>query len=350
MLLLVFFSFFSSNTYSIDDVSFTRNSSIIGHFILVFIIFYIGLRPISGKYFGDMGSYAFQYEDFVAGEKVDFINSKDLGFDIYMKLCSEIMSVEFFFLMCAILYVVPLYLAVKKILNKYWFYPFFFLVISFSFWSYGTNGLRNGIATSLFIYAITRDDKKKIITFLIIASLFHKSIYIPLLAYIISLLYKNTKTYIIIWLLAIPLSLALGSFWEGFFANLNLFDSDRFEGYLDGDEEFQEQFSSLGFRWDFLVYSATGVLSGWYFIIKKGFNDKYYTIFFNIYLITNSFWILIIRANFSNRFAYLSWFLLGLVISYPFAKEKFFNSQHRNLGIILLAYFAFTFLMNVILA
>ena len=71
MLLLVFFSFFSSNTYSIDDVSFTRNSSIIGHFILVFIIFYIGLRPISGKYFGDMGSYAFQYEDFVAGEKVD---------------------------------------------------------------------------------------------------------------------------------------------------------------------------------------------------------------------------------------------------------------------------------------
>ena len=70
---------------------------------------------------------------------------------------------------------------------------------------------------------------------------------------------------------------------------------------------------------------------------------------FNIYLFANAFWILVIRANFSNRFAFLSWFLLALVICYPWLKFYFEKNQHRKLGMIMLAYFGFTYLMNIIL-
>ena len=104
-----------------------------------------------------------------------------------------------------------------------------------------------------------------------------------------------------------------------------------------------------GFRWDFLLYSASGVFAGWYFIEKKGFQDALYQRLFNTYLIANGIWILIIRANYSNRFAFLSWFLLGLVIIYPLLKSKIFSRQHVVIVRIVFIYFSFCYLMNVIL-
>lgn len=50
-----------------------------------------------------------------------------------------------------------------------------------------------------------------------------------------------------------------------------------------------------------------------------------------------------------NRFAYLSWFMLGLIIVYPLLRRKIIVNQHKKIGLILLIYFGFTFLMNVVL-
>ena len=33
---------------------------------------------------------------------------------------------------------------------------------------------------------------------------------------------------------------------------------------------------NVGFRWDFLVYSASGVFAGWYYIFKQKYQDKLY--------------------------------------------------------------------------
>ena len=126
---------------------------------------------------------------------------------------------------------------------------------------------------------------------------------------------------------------------------------DRAANYLAGENvQGQDIALKIGFRWDFLLYSATGVYAGWYYIIKHKFNDAFYTRMFNIYLFANAFWILIIRAAYSNRFAYLSWFLLGLIIVYPLIKQQFLKNQSQKLAIILAIYFAFTFFMNLILA
>ena len=121
-------------------------------------------------------------------------------------------------------------------------------------------------------------------------------------------------------MLCIPISLAAGGFWENFFGSLG-FQDDRLSYLTEGNVN-DDDFSSTGFRWDFLLYSATAVYAGWYFIIKKGFEDKIYFWLFNTYVFANAFWILVIRANFSNRFAYLSWFMMALVIIYPLLKKE----------------------------
>jgi hypothetical protein len=144
--------------------------------------------------------------------------------------------------------------------------------------------------------------------------------------------------------------LLLGSILETFFLGIGLGEDVKLKGYLIESEEYQEQMSAVGFRWDFLLYSIIGVFTGMYFIYKKNFKDKFYTHIFNVYLLTNAIWILVIRANFSNRFAYLSWFMLGLIIIYPFLKYKFFDNQHKMIGRILLSYFLITYFLEFVLS
>ena len=314
-----------------------------GYFILIFLTLYMGLRPISGKYFVDMITYGRIYNSYAYGGEITIKN--DLFFHQFMKLLSSFLPLKGFFLLCEIIYIIPLYIASKRLFAKYWFYAFFMFVVSFSFWSYGVNGIRNGMATSLFILAISFQNKKKImVLFFILSSLFHQTMLLPIAAYILTIFVKNPKWYLWGWLIAIPLSLALGSFWENLFAGLGFAD-DRLTGYLTGEKN--KAFANAGFRFDFLFYSAFSVVSGAYFIFKRKFKDPMFIQLFNIYLTANAFWILVIRANFSNRFAYLSWFLMPLVIIYPFLKENFFKKQHIVIGKVLLFYFLFTFFMHI---
>ena len=149
--------------------------------------------------------------------------------------------------------------------------------------------------------------------------------------------------------MAIPLSFVVGGFFETFFLNLG-FGDEKLTTYLGNFNQASEGVELVsGFRWDFLLYSASGAFAGWFFIVKKGFHDELYQRIFHTYIMANGIWVLIIRANYSNRFAFLSWFLLSLVVIYPLLKNKFFEKQHIAIVRILLIYFSFCYLMNVIL-
>ncbi|RXR27727.1 EpsG family protein [Flavobacterium piscinae] len=321
---------------------------VVGIVFLFFVILFMGTRPISFT-FADMAVYALEFKDYANGAPLN--TDKEIVFGVFMKFCSGIMSAEVFFLLCAFLYVYPLYLASKKLFKDYWFYSLFILVISFSFWAYGTNGIRNGLATSLFIYALSRDKKWMTLAFIALSVSIHTSLIIPTIAYVISLFNKNLKPYLLAWFIAIPLSFAMGSFWENFFLGLGLIEEDRVIGYFSDDESYLDNIVAIkvGFRWDFLLYSAIGVFAGYYYIFRKKFEDVFYHRLFAIYLMCNTLWILVIRANFSNRFAYLSWFLLGLLVIYPLIKVKMFKQQHVLIGRIMLLYFAFTYVLNFVL-
>ncbi len=342
IVILLAFIKLQTNGYVIHSNSKKESASLV---LLIVVTLYMGLRPISGAYFGDMGIYYKYFHQFANGAQIT--NNKDYLWRLFMKLCSGIMSAQLFFLLCAILYVVPLYSAAKKWFGADRYFIFLMLIASFSFWAYGTNGIRNGIATSFVVYALsyTKNNYIKYGIFLI-AYFIHGSVIIPIAAYILTSYYKNSGHYLIGWVLAIPLSLVLGSFWENLFASIG-FGGDRIS-YLT-DNRFVDQFANVGFRWDFLIYSAAAVYFGYYFIFKKKFNDKLYHQLFNIYVTANAFWILVIRSSFSNRFAYLSWFLMAIIIFYPFFKKQFFKKQQKVLAYTVLIYYGFTYFMFIML-
>lgn len=304
----------------------------------------MGLRPIS-YYFGDMGTYNRYFERYQSGEEI--VRFKDGFFYAFMKFCSYFMNAQSFFFLCASLYVIPIYLACKKWFANYWGYGFLMIVSVLTFWAYGTNGIRNGLATSFFIYALSKDRLLFKSLWMLLAMNIHISILLPIFAFSIVYFKNSPSLYLKFWFIAIPLSLLGGSFWESLFLGFG-FEEQRMQEYL-GNSDFAEQFSQTGFRWDFLLYSSTGVFAGYYNIVKKKFVDPDYLVIYQIFLITNAFWILVIRAGFSNRFAYLSWFLLGLVIIYPLIKKKFLRKQHAKIGLIIMGSFFFTYILEVIL-
>ncbi|MFC5684430.1 EpsG family protein [Flavobacterium sp. MAHUQ-51] len=342
ILLIVIISFIRSKSIPITDRKNLKGISILGFLLVVFVVFYMGLRPINWR-FGDMVVYNYSFEKYQQG--FPFIPSSDIVFEYFMYNCAQIMTASSFFLLCTLLYVLPLWAACRKWFAAYNYYAFLALVASFSFWAFGTNGIRNGIATSIFLYALSRDKLVFKVIWVIVALGFHKSIAIPTAALILTYFYNDHKKYFYGWLACIPLSLVAGGFWEGLFAGL--MEDDRVS-YLTGTNE-QGEFSSTGFRWDFVLYSASAVYAAYFFIFKKKFQNPIYNRLVCVYLAANGFWILVIRANFSNRFAYLSWFMMGIIIVYPFITKIQIKNQHRVLGTVLLAYFAFSYLMNVIL-
>ncbi|SFC35535.1 EpsG family protein [Algibacter lectus] len=336
--ILVVINLFHAFTLKLNDeknIKFLRSTGVV---LLILIILYLGLRPVSGKEFGDMVTYARYFRNYSEGASVNV--TKDIVFHYYMKTSSHFLGLHGFFLLTVALYVLPMYFLSKRNFNKYWFYSFFMFVISFSFYTYGTNGIRNGLATSFFLWGLCYKNKKIImILFFILSALFHKTLLLPIGAFSLTYLYNNPITYLKSWLISIPLSLFLGSVFILLFTSLG-FGDDRLAGYLTGTMQ-----TDTRFRWDFLFYSAFPIFAGWYFIVKQKFNDSFYNQVFSTYLMCNAFWVLVIRANFSNRFAYLSWFLMAFIIIYPLLKKQFFKNQQLIIAKVVTAYFMFTFLM-----
>ncbi|TXE11663.1 EpsG family protein [Seonamhaeicola algicola] len=337
-LFLLVFTLIHALILRIHDLKNVAFINTVGYSLLVFFILFIGQREITSRYgFGDTANYYKAFDAFSKGAPIKEV--KDLGWQLFMKSLATFTTAHTFFTICAFLYIFPLYKVSKAYFKEYWYYCFFAFLVSFSFYTYGVNGVRNGVAGSLFLWGLCYKDKKWLMILLFAwAIMFHKTITLPVIAYLLTYLYNNPKSYLIAWFVAIPLSLVMGSVWIGIFASLG-FD-DRLSGYLAGSTT-----GTTSFRWDFIFYSSFAVFAGWYFIFKKKFKDRFYNQLLNTYLICNAFWILVIRANFSNRFAYLSWFMMAIVIFYPFLKTRLFKNHHLTLAKVLIAYFMFTFLM-----
>lgn len=347
LLMTMAFSLFIAGKHMNDDQLKTLSAKV-GLVIVLFIMSYIGARQAS-SYFGDTINYANGYKILQSGQEVNIKN--DYVFNFFMAFCSKFMSIRFFLFVDAVIYVIPMYLFSKKYCGSYWFFAFLMFATSFSFWPYGVNGIRNGMATSVFIWALVCYDKKWLMYMLFAVSFgIHNSLIIPIAAFIAAGIYKNPKIYFYIWIASIPLSLAGGSFWGNFFTSLGLGD-DRAGAYLDAGaiadlaKNERTTFSQTGFRWDFVLYSASGVFTGWYFLIKSKVNDQFYIHLWGIYMIANAFWILVITAAFSNRFAYLSWFLLAPVIIYPLLRYRFSPRQNKIVAGVLALYYIFTYFM-----
>lgn len=346
---LTIFQAISLNSKTFPEIAIGASSQKIGAIVLAFIVAYsFGSRPLTYD-FGDTGNYAFVYTQIEKG----LLNADNQEFlwGILITVCQLFWGVRGYIMFIAFLYVGINTLASIKLFPKNAFVALLFDLGSLSFFTYGTNGIRNGFACSLVLLGIAYmcgNKKEKIsgIALSILAIGFHKSVMLPTSMALLSLFFlKDFKVCYKFWIASIIISIIAGSYIADFFASLG-FD-DRLS-YLTNNE-YEDRFSHTGFRWDFLLYSAMPIWLGYHIIIKKGIRDVKYEFLLNTYVLSNAFWVMVIRSSFTNRFAYLSWFLYAFVLAYPLLKMDIWgDEQGKRLAQIMVAQVGFTWFMYIL--
>jgi hypothetical protein len=403
----------------------------------VLVVLFMGLRPVSGIYFYDMGDYARAYESVQQGNKGIL---PDELFNGLMRVCAPVLPTAGFFVVCAFIYVVALALAFWRIHGAWAFPVFLACLTAFSFWGYGTNGIRNGMGMSVLILAFAFHDKP-LVMFLLMAAAwgFHGTALLPATAFLLVRYVKKTEIWFVFWLVCVVASLLVGNIGEMLLSHYNPFAWDsRAESYVNS--------AGSGFRADFLLYSivpvvvtllmaaptrarsrrlAARVMKGsalnwlrkrsatsvkgigrarlaafpevqpagtatlalgtplsslnprpsargrsraiggrgpsvpkagikqhgwrglpWVQLLRS---DPFYARLVNTYLLANTLWILVIYAEYSNRFAYLSWFMMPWVLLYPFVPGKVSHRPRTGMiAAVLCAQYMFTYLMGVV--
>ena len=345
---LTLYYFISIRKEDNNLVNENTNNAIVLLYALGFVLL-VGWRPPSGFYFGDSSNYALIFHNYKLGFNRYDPSMDEWFFNYLVYKCSSTMTVNNFFLLIEALYVIPVLWACKRLVPNHYTLMFVFCMGAFSFFSYGTNGIRNGMACSFIILALSfvnGTNKEKIFAAILAYLAFssHRSTALPIVCTLASFYVKNTRHVMHFWVFSIIISLVAGEQVEAFFTSLG-FD-DRMEAYSSKNID-ASMFSSIGFRWDFLLYSSMPILLGYYVIFVRKVWDTNYLMLLHTYILCNSFWVMMIRASYSNRFAYLSWFMYAIVLAYPCLKFEIWEDQGKKTGLILMAHFVFLFYMVV---
>lgn len=318
---------------------------------LAFILFY-GQRPTYGFLFGDSFTYKRLFYLFRDGAFSPNDTAREWLWTKLTYYCSHTVSLSTYFTIICTGYFGFAFIACKKLTPNNVLVTFLFFLGAFSMSSYAVNGIRNGLACSVVLAAIaflatSRKYLPLAIALSIAALGIHKSTMLPIAALFTSAYFiKSFKKAYYFWIASILISLVAGGAVTSFFSSLG-FD-DRFSHYAIGHMD-TEKFLRRGFRWDFLLYSMMPIVLGYYTVIKRGIYDRTYLILLNTYTLANAFWVMVIRANYSNRFAYLSWFMYPVVLAYPLLKLDIWGpEQGKRLAQIMLAQVAFTWIMGLI--
>ena len=346
--LILCFKLFLENNASLQNKSKNKIWCIV---LLLITILFIGLRDpwAEFEYFGDTQVYSHFFMDYSNNTLYDGFK-KDIGFHFFLKFCASFFNLSIFYLICAFIYVYPVYYTFKKWFGNLSIYALLIYVVTMSFWTFGINGVRTGLAVSLFIFALGFINVKWLmILFMLLSISIHKSLLLPISAFLITFFIKNIKWIIFIWFFSIAVCLFSGKEvmnFMGFYIS-GFFEDPRLTHEYTSVELFsQEVLDRIRFRWDFLIYSATPILLGWYYIIKKRYTDRFYIQLFNTYVLTNAVWIIFFMyAAFTNRFAYLSWCIMSIVMIYPLLKEKIMINQKKIVSLLILGNLLFTLIL-----
>ena len=132
------------------------------------------------------------------------------------------------------------------------------------------------------------------------------------------------------------------SFFQNLFAGVT---DESGAGYLTKDE-----YNTIkGFRLDFIIYSSMPVLMGYWVKYKYKMEERIYDMILNMYLVCNGVWMLCMYAAFTNRIAYLSWFMYPIVLLYPcFTITERYHPLVVNRNKIIVAHLTFTLFMAFI--
>lgn len=306
----------------------------------------IGSVPVYVGSWTDRGAYAGSFIDIVQhGYHFEGFNGETL-FGFYTWIVSLFSSdYHFWFYITAIIYVGNYFIVANRLTRDYSYVLFLSMLCCFQFFSYGNNTIRAGFAGSLVLLGLSFCNRIPLMASIFFFTLFcHKSMAIPIGALALSYYFSNkTKLFLLLWFLAICVSLGAGSAFESVFSQ---FVEGRRANYFMVDAA--HTIYKVGFRWDFLGYSFIAVALGYYYIFVLNYKSEFYQWVYRAYLIANAFWILVIRAEYTDRFAYLSWFMFPILLFYPLLSRQLFRDVARQRSMIiyiLFGQFAFTYYM-----
>ena len=335
-----------------DDITYSfKQRKRDGTFILViFLVLFIGFRPKS-HIFVDMMNYITFYHAFYEGETFIFDKeAENLLFDNYFAWIGSMnLGTTFLFVTIAVVYFICTYIACRRMFPQDTLAAYLVFLAAFSTFSYATNGIKAGAAGSIFLMALSyRRNLKICIPLILISWGFHHSMILPIVALALTLVYKNSKIYFIGWCFCLLISMAHITFFQELFAGI-LSDSGDSSGanYLNAVDN--EWGGRIGFRIDFVIYSAMPILVGYWAVYKKRMQlSKIYTCLLNLYMTLNGTWMLCMYANFTNRIAYLSWFLYPIVLIYPYLNENWGPTRYKAFSLVMLAHLGFTLFMEFV--
>lgn len=325
------------------DFKHNRNDAMCGVLILL-LVFFIGLRPVSSRYFVDMIGYVLHYTIHLDGASFNFDKETDnILFDNLFRWWGAMrLGYTSFFVLIATIYFGTSYLGIRKIFPNHRIAAYLVFLAAFSTFSYGTNGIKAGAATSLFIWALGyRDNLMVCIPLVLLSWGFHHSMIMPVAAFVVTLFVKNPKVYFYGWFFCLLMAIGHVKVFAQFFSG---FTTEHGAEYLLWDGK-SGGFRG-GFRPDFVLYSVMPVWVGWYVVIKKRIQiSQRYNDLLCLYLCLNSLWMLCMHASFNNRIAYLSWFLYPIVLIYPYLQEPLGKYRYKMFGKIMLYHLGFTLFM-----
>lgn len=317
-------------------------SFVLCFFFWLFAVWILGSEPFVIGSWTDRGCYAQGVVDAQRYGYMSGISTGEKAFSLYVYLSSFIVSPKGWFYLTALIYVGNLLLVSWRLTREYAYVLFLSFLIAFQFYNYGENTIRAGIAASLMLVGITLCNKPRwMFMIFIIAVLCHKSMVVPMAALAVAYKFPKTKLFIGIWIACIFVSYFGGSFLQNYVAGLT--QDTRADYFTKGDAFYMSMF-----RWDFLAYSALPVYLGWFYIYRLNFKSEFYRWVYNAYLMANTFWIMVIRVAYTDRFAYLSWFMFPVLLMYPLLSQQLYRecyNQSRNIIIVLFGQISFSYFM-----
>lgn len=322
-----------------------KSTQTIAFILLLFLIWFIGTRPLSGTYFIDMANYHQNYE-MLSGERFwfDWTANNIIWDNFFIWMASENVSFETWIIIVAITYFTLMFIACRKLFGRDMLLSFVVYLGAFSTFSYGTNGMKAGVAASLFLVAIAY--KEKLWVSILIALLtygIHHSMTLVIASYFVVLFVKNPKYYFWGWIVCLIIAALHISFFQILFAR---FADDSGAGYLLAEENGENYI--MGFRPDFILYSSVPVYLGYSLINKYKFHSDTYSFLLRLYILTNAIWMLCMYASYTNRIAYLSWFMYPIVLLYPFISSEKNPIHGKYFRWVVYGHLGFTLFMTFI--
>ncbi len=300
---------------------------------------------------GDKIRYVYAFDDYYE-TGLNLESAKDAGFAVFTYLLGNIVqgNALLYFLIIASIYVGGAMFFARKCFPDKDVPLCASIFSSFGFWSYGTNTLRSGLALSLLLVALAYVilyGKKRWITILVIGAIslsFHVSMLVPIAAIVLGYFFHRPRLFLIGWFLCLLISLAFGDQIQSA-VGVYFEDSEerRISSYLLGDSSGY----NMGFRWDFLLFSICPIFLSFFYKFCWKVNDRFYDIVVCAYLAANGFWLLLIRAPYSDRIAYLSWFLMPLLLLLPFLRWEKVVAKNSKILLTLMGQFGFLIFMMI---